>query len=60
MMAGRAATGCLEDEPAALRQEICAGLGFERSPDRVRPLHQRGIRLALADRLAGDAGVPVG
>ena len=60
MVAGRAATGCLEDEPAALREEICAGLGFELPPDRVRAPHQRRIRLALADRLAGDAGVPVG
>src|SRR5579863_50941 len=60
MVTGGPATGVLDDEPATLREQILAGLGLELSPDRVGPLHERRVRLALADRLAGDARVPVG
>ena len=49
----------LEDQPAALREQGQAGFGLELAPDRVRALDQRRIGLALADRLAGDARVPV-
>ena len=59
MVAGRAAAGCLDDETAALREEILAGLGLELAPDGVRAAHQRRVLHPLPDRLAGDAGVPV-
>ena len=60
MVAGGAAPGGLDDQPAALREQIRARLGLELPPDRVRAAHERRIRLALADRLAGDPRVPVG
>ena len=60
MVAGGPAAGGLDDQPAALREQILAGLGLELPPDRVRTLHQRRVGLAFADRLAGDARVPVG
>ena len=52
--------GGLEDQSAALREQILAGFGLELAPYRVRALDQWRVGLALADRLAGDARIPVG
>ena len=60
MVPGGPATGGLDDQATALREQVLAGLGFELAPDGVRALHQRRVRLAFADRLAGDAGLAVG
>ncbi len=60
MVAGGAAPGGLDDQPAALRQEVRTRLRFELPPDRMRALHERRVGLALADCLAGDPRIAVG
>jgi predicted oxidoreductase len=59
-MVTRRPAGGLDDQTAALGKQILTRFGFELSPDGVRALHERGVRLTLADGLAGDPCVPVG
>ena len=54
------AAGGLDDQTAALGEEILAGVGLELPPDGMRTLHKRGVGLAFPDCLAGDPRVPVG
>ncbi len=49
----------LDDEPAALGEEVLAGFGLELTPDRVGTPDERRVVHPLPDRLTRDSGVAV-
>ena len=59
MVSGSAA-GSLDDQTAALREQVLTRLGFQFPPDRMRASDQWRVGLTLTDRLAGDPRVPMG
>ncbi len=59
-MARSPAAGRLDDESAALREQVLAGVRLELTPDRMGAPDERRVLHSLADRLTCDAGVPVG
>ncbi len=60
MVTRGAPAGGLDDETAALGEEVLAGLGLELTPDRVGAPDERRVVHPLPDRLTRDPGVAMG